>query len=548
MKTSTILNYIVLLVTVSLLIYVFFKNKTHTVQEQFFVEDSDKLRFLDKLYSMAPEDDKKAKQNGIDEFSNETIEDLSAIEKNLELYVSSYSKDSYEGKGTQLLNISPNKDKVNVISIQGKMLTRDFEFEQEPTWNPEKGLFLGKNALVGPLSLNLGVSGNAEFTVFIACKHDELDMTQTSIELFKIFANTTNNNGLSLQLYELESGIVPVGKMRIMFAGVTYESTEKILLDKNNLYVYVITKTPSILSLKVLTDANETVHEILMERIQNQECLLSNKEMKINTGKNWNAYFKCFGIFKTAIGDTELRLLQEHIVEQEKSLEKSIIEYKKRIRMLKSTIEHMKKCPFNDATCEICDRTADWSDATTILLAQKDCKKAIETFCKQNPKHPRCYCWDEKNPLYDTQNCYNVRRFIGQDSIGRLTKEELQQLKQQYSLVEEKSCTKPETITNVQPQKVHQGELQTLGIHMNHIRQQDEKNDSIDNKKCPNPKPLPKPLPEPQAPRKCKHNKKQKKKHDSGSDSDSDLEELEELEFKTEDRKKTVFGRLVSWF
>jgi hypothetical protein len=508
---------------------------------------------------MTPEDDKANKKTS-DEFSNEYNEDLSAIEKNLELYVSTYSKDSYDGKGPILYNISPNKDKISVINMQGKILTRDFEFEQEPIWNPEKGLFMGKNVLTGPLSLNLGISGNAEFTVFIACKHDTLDMSQENIELLKIYANTNNNNGLSLQLYDLVSGIVPFGKMRVMFAGITYESSEKVLLDKNNLYVYVITKTPSVLSLKVLTDANETVHEILMERIQNQECLLSNKAMKINTTKTWNAYFKCFGIFKTAINDTELRMLQEHIVKQEKSLEKHIVEYKKRILVLNRTIDHMKKCPFNANTCDICDKTADWSDATTILLAQNDCKKAIDTFCKQNPKHPRCYCWDEKNPLYNTPNCANVRRFMGQNLVERLTKEELLQLKKQYSLVEESSCKKESTdhIATQQPTQQHilQGELQSLGLNAKCDKTPKPNEKPIeqlyeDQSKCPIPKPVPKPVPKAA----CNSKKYKKKdilkdygKKDNESDSDIDDDELERIEVKMDDYKKTWLGRLTSWF
>lgn len=541
-------NIALVSIAIFVISYVVYRRIYEKNTENFVETDPNRIRFLNSLlqspssnsnnssnnkdniiYTEKTQSLQSSKQVAVDEHE----EVLQNIQDHLELYISSYTKGSYNTDENKIINISPNKEQSQVISIQGKLLTRDFEFTDPPAWNDEKGAFLGRNTLVGPLSLNMGANGNAEFTMFLVCRHDEIDMSQNVVEMLKIYANTLNNNGIALQLYDLKDGIVPSSKIRIQFAGDYYEAADPILLDKTKVYIYIITKTPSVISLKILNTATDTIHEVVSSRITNPDCLFSNKAMRINRLKNWNAYFKAFGVYDVALSDVGVRILHEHIINEEKALDISTRRMKKQVMDLESAIDHLKKCPFDKDTCVECDTINDWSDATSLLLAPEGCKKAINTFCAKNPRHARCYCWDEKHELYNSDMCKNVRRFLTKDVVGELSSNELEDIKKKYELTDEKSCSKSAVQQQVfkEPeikQPTPMDELKTVGIETPTSQQP----------KCPLKPVVPvKKVPTVPKPQRCKLTQDDKKLL-----ADYDLDDYEQK------KNKTFFQKLMSWF
>ena len=143
---------------------------------------------------------------------NEAVLPAGVLE-GLTLYASSLSQLSYGDKsGKTWRNIAP---KALVLSTQceadGSLRDSNFYFRTTPAFSRKDGFTLGTNRITGPLTHQLGLKGDQALTVFFVAQltGDVPSKGNGSISLFKLFANTTGNNGVSLTL----SNGVRVGDM-----------------------------------------------------------------------------------------------------------------------------------------------------------------------------------------------------------------------------------------------------------------------------------------------------------------------------------------------
>ena len=434
--------------------------------------DMNKIKFLNSLITSnntTQSANGPSKQSGNVKVIEPVDEDISTISSNLETYVSTYSTHSYIGSGSSWLNISPPSPGNNQISMQGHLLTRDFSFNNYPTYNKKNGLFLGENVLNGPHSLNLGITGKSEFTLFLICKHDILHTEHNSTNIFKVFANSNDNNGISLSLKNIKSsGVFQSGTVHIQFDQDTYNGKEEINLDKNLVHLYVITKTPSSISLKIVSSVDSTPNEIIKSKLINQEVLLSNRRMCINCDRHWNGYIKAFGVYGTALSDYDIKELYDHMMLQERSLENVVKQYKRHVKELTKKLDDLKNCPFDASTCTKCISIENWSNPHDIIASSIECKKSISTFCGKNNKDTKCKCWDKSNSsTYNSVHCKSWRSiFENGENVQRpistnLDAHSLDLIKQKYNLVNAssvKTCPVINKKTQVQP------ELLTVGL------------------------------------------------------------------------------------
>lgn len=372
-------------------------------------------------------------------------EDMTSITPNLEVYISSYSGSSYSGSGDKWFNIAPSsKDKTYVnYSAEGQVDTRDFLFDEPPSFLKEKGVFLGRNKLKGPMSWTLGINGNGEFTVFLVCKHDDLS-TIKKTNIMKLFGNSNNNNGLAIDVIDIISNPVQNGRLAVEFAGDRYESGIRVPLDPNVVYLYVLRKTSTSMSIHMMSSINASSTEVFRTVLKTPDVLFSNKPMMFNMQGNWNAYMKAFGTYNKSLKSEEIRVIYDHIMKQEKQLDTFFIQQEDKYNKLLTQVNASKTCQFDPITCKACTGIKDWSVQSNILTSDLACRKAIDMYCQKNQNVEYCTCWNTKATSYNTPQCKTVRSLHQSDQKGleidKLDTSALDLIKKKYGLSDSKTC------------------------------------------------------------------------------------------------------------
>lgn len=129
----------------------------------------------------------------------ELEEQYTRIGKNLVVYNTAFNKNSYNNVGNTWFNVAAtNADGTCDTKASNAM----FNFELPPVYSRKNGFYMGNNRLIGPYSNAFKIQYHNTFTIVLACKHGNLlvDDTNNEIELFKFYANSPNNNGLSLYI------------------------------------------------------------------------------------------------------------------------------------------------------------------------------------------------------------------------------------------------------------------------------------------------------------------------------------------------------------
>jgi hypothetical protein len=121
----------------------------------------------------------------------ENITTLQNIQ-NMHIYLTAFNKKSYDS-GKYWFNIADMKSngqcESNIV----------FTFDSKPIYIRRNGLLLGANRLTGPMSNALGIKFHEQYTIMMVCKHNNTTSTEV-IELLKLYANSSNNNGLSFYI------------------------------------------------------------------------------------------------------------------------------------------------------------------------------------------------------------------------------------------------------------------------------------------------------------------------------------------------------------
>ncbi len=377
----------------------------------------------------------------------EEEEDYLPISKNLLMYYTSFNSLSYTPNTKTWRNILDTQtNKQGIIKCNTEMI-----FDLLPNFNKVDGFTLGPNKLTGPYSNTLGINFRSQFTIMLAFKHGNLknDVTQGNvIELVKLWANSPNNNGVTLFI---EPGSLDVvnntqfGKLMIQYADYSpihckISADDDLIPIENNVLCFLfIVKYDDKLRLLYMTEKNNNVTTLAEFNIANSEITFSNKEIYVNRFNNWNSNIYNFAIYKTALTDTTITSVYQHI----KSLYTKYNDpnYKPIVDTYNETLDKLSKyikCPFDAETCKSCGDVKEWNDVTQVINAPLECRKSIGNFCKKNTSHSFCQCWDTTSEISKTTSCKMIRAMFETDDAKVLTKEQIANLTKKCEKAAEK--------------------------------------------------------------------------------------------------------------
>jgi len=366
-------------------------------------------------------------------------EDITPISKNMMMYVTAFNSLSYTPNTREWRNMMDTvKTKTGSLKCDSSLY-----FDLLPSYSKVTGFTLGPNKITGPYSNTLGITYRGQYSVVMAFTHGNLrnDTTQTNkIELIKLWANSANNNGISLFI---EPGSIQVVNNtqfgRLMFQYGDYspvlcrisENDDLIPIENNVLCFLFVVKYDDKVRVLYMTEKSNNVITLAEFNVATTDVTFSNKELAINRFGNWNSNMYGFGVFKTALNDVTITNVYQHI----KSLYAKTNDpsYKPIVDTYNETIDKLSKylqCPFDEVTCAACKDVEEWNDITQVINAPQKCRKAISTFCKANSTHPFCKCWDKKSDAFNSSSCKMVKTIFDADDTVCMTRSEVENLKQ----------------------------------------------------------------------------------------------------------------------
>lgn len=372
----------------------------------------------------------RARQSSIDNGE----ENVNVISGGLTVYASSFSSESYPDAGGKLWRNVQAEDRASATSDP------HFHFRRSPAFSRRDGFKLSNNTIAGPYSFQLGIKGDMTFSVFVLCQFSgELPDGSSSdgkidpdggATVFRVYANTPGNNGVSLVAYEARPGTSANSAVRSVGLQVQYgqdvyidcqaKDGEPLEVEKDHKYLIVLSKTTDDRITVRAIDVHSTYPQVLLiadRRVTTDEASavdFSNKDMTINEKGNFNAHLQVFGCYDRAMSERDVVLLYDHYKAIFEKFDPTYV----RLMDTITDLSRIKECPFNARTCAACESDiidGDWGNAQNLITASTNCRKAVGTFCSQNPKHPRCTCWSVTHPEYKTR-CKTYRCIFGNDA------------------------------------------------------------------------------------------------------------------------------------
>jgi len=427
---------LILLITISVTVVAYMQRREH------FVDSSGQVKFLNSLLTKPIID---PTEPVIVRDKNAYNEPLSDISQSMQLYVSVYSADSYSGYGKTWYNLA-KQSSATQCTPQGEMATRDFTLTDASQFTKDHGMSVSKSQINGPMSWATGIKGSAEFTTFILCRH--ATSMSTKVNLFTLYGNTSSNIGLALNIKDVAQGPVNTGRLSVVFAGDVYDSKMIVPLDSDVLYMYVITKAATTITVQVASSVSQDMKEVLNANLKTPDVLFSNKAMCLNCNGYWNGYIKGIGMYNIALDKSRLSKVKDHMFLEEKKQDDVFATAQRRTTDLHTALNAIKACPYDQQTCNQCEIT-DWSKVDAILNAPLSCRSGIHKYCDVHPKDPACRCWDKNSDMYKASQCQNWRNVFTNEGTscadGKLDKYALEKIKQRYNLVSKQS---PQNHTN----------------------------------------------------------------------------------------------------
>ena len=370
----------------------------------------------------------------------EKEENIDDISDKLVMYFTAFNKTSYTPKTQIWRNLVDT-----TTSTKGELKCESsMKFDSIPTYARSTGFALGANRLVGPFSNTLNINFKNPYTIVMAFRQGNLAniTTSTKIELLKLFANSPNNNGLSL--YIDPSSLQTIDntqfcKLLFQYADkdpvkcIINKTDERISIDPNTLCFLFIVKTIDSVKIIYMTEKNDTQNVLAVFPVANDGVTFSNKEIFINRFKNWNSNIYNLCIYNATLSEAGVSNLFTHIKalntrHNDIAIPAVIDNYNATITSLKNLL----KCPFSQDVCDSCDGITQWNDITQLVNASLKCRQAISNYCKTNPTNSLCQCWDTKSTIYNSNGCKLLRNVFESDTTKCFSGKEL-------TAIEEKS-------------------------------------------------------------------------------------------------------------
>ena len=436
-KFDMITIIIALIVLVCTIIYKqFYQIKEHFEQEKSITLDLDKLKPI------------------------ELEEDITSIKDRLVVYTTAFNKTSYNENSNSWLN----------MIIAKKELSNDydnsvFNFELPPVYSRKSGFYLGNNRLIGPYSNALNIQFHNTFTFVIACKNGNLlvDDTNNEIEIFKLYANSPNNNGLCMYIQKgsLQNiNNVQMGKLMFQYSNrepvqcKIRPDYDLISFEKDIYTFYFIIKDTDHIRVAVMNETNNTINEILRFNVENTDVTFSNKEFVMNRLKNWNGHLYGLALYNAALNDDNITSLYNHMLnEYIKYVNPNYLSMIQQYNDTISLLSQFTSCPYDKRVCDSCSTITKWNTMEQLVSASAQCRNAINDFCMANINHPLCKCWNSQNQSYNSDACKMYRGVFSNKNVllDALNQDDIDYIMKKYKLIKPEDC--PKSIKNPEYKK-----------------------------------------------------------------------------------------------
>lgn len=384
-------------------------------------------------------------------------EDLTFVNSlNPTIYLTIFTTMSYDYGSSRFVwkNIAPLS---NTSKCQNR---QEFFFTKEPVFLLPEGISMGETGIKGPLSNSLGISMSENFTIaFVFINNIPTNATNAeNIEILKLWANTPNNNGLSLFIEKntirLHNGSYQ-GKLMLQFGNLPPKQCK--MWPEDQLFTFntdfASTKlfiVKELQDVKVYYTVSTGTHppklicNIDNVNINNKDPPnFSNKNMFINYNSNWRANMLSFMAVSNVMSDLQMMMFVNHIHTTHLMVANA------RINNMKDSykdIVNSQKCPYPEKVCKECqiDLSKEKGPINpwdfSILRTSSKCRSALKDHCiasigKANAPSI-CACFDPSSPDYQSSGCKFVRNTFDPE---QQKKEEAKIIKQ-HNLVPRESC------------------------------------------------------------------------------------------------------------
>lgn len=383
----------------------------------------------------------------------ELEEDISNIKNRLVVYTTAFNKNSYNENGNAWLNLAVTKNDGTCDTESSNSI---FNFELPPVYSRRSGFYFGNNRLVGPYCNALNIQFHNTFTIVLACKHGNLlvDNTNNEIEFMKLYANSPNNNGMSMYIQKgslKNVNNVQMGNLMFQYSSrdafqcKLNQNHDKISFEKDVLTFYFIIKDTDHIRVAMMTEKNTNVDQILKFAVENSDVTFSNKEMVLNRLKNWNGNVYALAIYNAALSDDDITGVYSHLVsEYMKYVNPNFIGMIKQYNDTLALLNKFISCPYDKAVCNTCSTVNKWNSMEQVIGASADCKNAINQFCMANMNHSLCKCWNNQNAAYNSDSCKMFRGiFTDKNSfLDGLSQSDIDYIMSKYGLIRPSDCPK----------------------------------------------------------------------------------------------------------
>lgn len=385
----------------------------------------------------------------------ELEEDISAIKDKLVVYTTAFNKISYNENGNSWLNmVVPQKDGSCEIEANNSSV---FNFELPPVFSRKSGFYMGNNRIVGPYCNSMNIQFHNTFTIVLACKHGNLlvEESNNEIELLKFYANSPNNNGISLYIQRgslRNVNNVQMGKLMLQYSSreafqCKLKADHELISFEKDIYTfYFIIKDTDHIRVAVMTEKNTNVDEILRFNVENSDVTFSNKEFVINRLKNWNGHVYNFAMFKYALSDDDITALYAHMLgEYMKYVNPNYINVIQQYNETLNLLSKFSSCPYDKNVCNTCNTVNKWNSMDQVVSASSECRDSINEFCMANLNHPLCKCWNTQNSNYNTDTCKMYRGIFTDKAsyLDGLSQDDIDYIMAKYKLIRPDNCPKP---------------------------------------------------------------------------------------------------------
>jgi hypothetical protein len=472
-KKHTVLDLILIITAFALLTYSYYT--VYLGKKEHFADTSN-TSALNKILSIigiqnavnTTADIQRVADN-IAALNSDYNESLTQIQNGLTVYYSTFSKMSFPKSSRTWYNISPFFSTPDNSCPDVRIEDTHAMFTQIPNYSRETGFTIGSTAIQGPQSHQLGITGNGSFSVFFALKFSVLNQdAKVPYELVKLYANTPNNNGLSISIPS--RNVAHVGNSyginlevtlgtQVFTASDPTTNQALLMLNTSFTYLFILVKDnlqlslymyPNIDNLSTNPQARFTLINKAAVNPSQDDILLSNRAMMFNRNQNVFGNLYSLGFYNKPLDDSHISMLFLHLQTEIHKSNQLLKDLASQIQLLQTQIDDAKACKYNAAVCEACKDVKDWTNISSIILGGSDeCLGQIDSYCTANPKSELCTCWDSSNSLSKTTQCQNYVNIFRKNKVfspDNVDKDTLDIIKSKNGLC---SCSELETLKDL---------------------------------------------------------------------------------------------------